>query len=306
MFAAWALGTVLPLMQPAAEPGEVVSWRAPSSTCPQGTEVTRRILELSPDSKSKVVAQGQIVEAKTGGFELELGVTIGEAKTSNTYSDPSCEVLAELAVLSIAIARDPSAMARTAEPEREVHSCWAAAGLRSTKGGPCLALSVGGGLSMGVLPRTTWGAGGSVGLLFARWYGRVGALYHVGRSSEPRDDGASVRVRGTSVALAAGIRVRAGQRFELRPHMSAELVVLSGTGQDIDNARGKRSLSGAFVPGLGAFVGFRRVGIGLRPGLVVSPWRTRYHASSGRLVAETPRVGARVSLVIESRLPIVL
>lgn len=98
---------------PEAEPEAAVDWKAPDG-CPRGHTVQERLLRLAPSTDRDVHGRARVVEVDEG-FELRLEVQQGAQTSERVVRDRSCDALAELVALTLAIARDPSAIHRVAE-----------------------------------------------------------------------------------------------------------------------------------------------------------------------------------------------
>ena len=111
-----------------ATPQDALWWQAPGGVCPSEAQVRSAVLAKSPESALQVRASAQVTpDAELSTYTLVLSITVDGAETTQTFTDASCSTLADAAVLSIAIARDPSSVVEPeaidwgteAEPEAE-------------------------------------------------------------------------------------------------------------------------------------------------------------------------------------------
>lgn len=330
-----ALVVGLLLGQPEAPATRAIRWDAPLDVCPSAERVEAAVLDNSPESARNVEATASVRE-DSGGFTLALTITVDGVENTQTFSDADCSTLADATVLSVAIARDPTAELQPgviewdepepepepkpepapepeSEPEPEPQpvletkpeprtrvSCLAAE-VRAWQRGPsvpCLSIGGSAGVALRSVPELGFIGGGAFSVLWPRVGVRVRA--DATTRQRIRRDSVAVDVRALTFGADVMLRARVGQVFELSPYVGAgsTLFVAEGVGFERNDARTRPVLRVRAGSHLGASLGM--VYVGARAEITGGP-SVAFRSAAGIAIATTQAIGAEFAAVVALR-----
>ena len=311
------LATTLWLGVP-APPEVTLDWDAPTS-CPSTPWIRSRLgVLLSPGARGHVQAR---VQAGPDRYDLTLAVTTRHGRTQRTLQGPTCDSLAQAAVVVVAVVVDPlEASARSAvsppspatavTPPPPRTSALARADLRQTRPEPArdrrplaIPLGVTGGGGVGLLPRPHAFTRVRVGLAWRRVDVGLTATHRFAQPiRQPTGGGAVISLSSGGIELGPVVR-RGPWSIPLRAGLEAGVMVATGRDLDVTQTALSPWLGAELSAGV-AWAPVSWIALRLTAGATGSILRPSFGLDDGTIVYETAPLGARAGLGLEFRLPL--
>lgn len=320
---AWLLtSTLTSAVGEAPKDSETLAWSAPEP-CPELAGV-RALTEaylggpLEAEREVDVAVKVQIY-AHAGAFEMKLELRAGAGVTGETHQDPSCQELAKLTAIKLALLIDPDGFierydeveALAAEtlakrdevaPEPTVDETPAPEEGTPTppKPGPELRLGLGAGAGWGQLPGTTAHMALRIAAVGERWRFEARGLY--GALGRVRIDSADAGLDMMSFGGAVlGCALPKGQRALFPVCAGVEAAALRATGVGTEPDSGATRPYAAATFGAGVSFEWRRVAVFVQPEASVALSRARFGFTEGAELYLVPPVSMRVLAGAELR-----
>ncbi|GEM_PF-4464233 len=314
---------VLATVAPAESPTNTLEWTAPSN-CPTAVDVRGSVEVLLGGGFEEtrfepVAAQGSVQRDAENVWVLSLGIRTASGQRERSIVGTSCQELADVAAVLLAIAIDPSlritSLTRPEDPtdqvelpeppkpsvEREVSTPPAAPRKPITSAkvrGTIQAFAVGGG---GALPSFSPGVGGSLGASWKHVRFDVRSTYWFARSAEREGSRMSVRMWALQPRVCGLPRLGIVQ-FPVCTGLDVGAMV--GIGENLVSARTKRAAWLAVVAASEVLVlPWRRVGFVVGAECIIPLIRSGFSAEGVGVIHRAGPVAGQGRVAIELRFP---